>query len=1788
MTAPVQQDQDALETARELARAGIPVFAAPPDDSPVGFRLPSRWQQTEPDPARADEWQPGWAMCAVMGRGLDLVDLDLYAGADVTHLDGLVPRVYGSAQSASGGLHLFVATMGVRSKNGLFKGIDIKAGDAEGKGRGFAFIAPTVKKSKSTGQPGTYIWVQLPDTAGLAHAGQDTTGAALAAVLTAKKTGVTPLNGNTPAGANGSSNGTGGVQAFMSQQNSPWADIEGTLRAGRNDGVMRLAASLREREAWDLATAIAWMREQVWPRIDQGQSGHEFSEEEFEAVITAVWRQYPGPAEHVQQAAQLPDIPGGGVDLTDAYLVDRVAYYVLGSRYAWASGLGWLRWDSKRWETVTDEAVHDAVRGYFIWLHAEAARAGCDHTLLGRLSSLLSRARIAAVTALARGHPSVYCRAADFDAHPDLLNTPAGVVDLRTGDVNEHDPGLRLTKITSGNYRPGYTHPDWQLALTALDETPREWLRSRLGQAITGWPSSDGVMPVLQGSGENGKTCLTTDGPVVAFGDYAQVASPKLITSQQPGRSEHSTEMADLRGQRLLIGEELSEGRSIDVTALKRIQDVGMIKARYVHRDNISFPASHTLLITSNYIPVIAETDHGTWRRLALLRFPYTFRKPGQPCDGPLDRPGDPELKSRLRRGESGQHDAIVTWVIDGAKAWYERGMIDVSPPPPVAADTLEWRISADRILGFWLEHLEADHGSCILATEMLDAFNAWIGRNGHAAWARETFAPRFAAHEETARNGVEERRTTHLEHLSRWPYGGLFQAENSTPKQATAWLGVRWKTDADQAKNSRFADLAHPQTNVPSGPTQETFAEGSARPASKITKPGASPDPVAEVAEPRPDTASDQAPAAGSPPDAEPPAATERKQKVKPRKREGPDPELTGPVLALPALVLRDGQVISCSLADAAKLAAYAELTVDVETAGYPVGHPFYALRTVQLGDERIAVVFDAADPEQQTVIRDVLAGAQVLHAHSAAADLVPLQQAGLCGMSAWDRMADTVIPAKLADPAMSGSDADALKELAGDVLGDYAVSPGANEARKKLFASGGWLTETKALTEVARSGWAQVDSRCETMIRYAASDVLDTAALARVLPAPDPVIAAREQAVQAMCARVSHRGLQLDAGHIAKLIAEHTAGKADAGERVNAAGIDNPGSAQQVGRALAELGVILPRTRPSVTHPDGQPSAAEAVLAPLAAAGGEAGQLAGDVLAYRDHATVLGLTLEPFRLFCEHGDARVRPVIYTLGTDTGRMSCVRPNLQQLKRTGGLRACITADDGMVIISADFQAVELRTAAALAGDENLYRMILEGDDLHWKIARQVWGQDATKAHRYNAKRGVFGRLYGAGIPKIATTLGISETEARAVADTLDALAPGVARWSAGLQKYVRDGGTSFTAYSGRVIWLDRRQPHKGANYCIQGTAREFLADGMLRWKDTRWGDSVLLPVHDEVLAVVVTTPGADQASVQRDIARILPAGAEVVTGRTLINEQTTDINQALSVFSTALVIFALIALFVGGFTIFNTFSITVGQRTRELALLRIVGASRRQVFRSVLAEAAIVGLVASVVGLGLGVLAAKGLVALLSGFGVSLPSGSLVFSLRTVIVGLVVGIGVTVISAISPARRAVRIPPVAALPTQMAESEISSGRRGVVGGGCVVVGVAVLGIGLAASTVALVGVGAVGIFIGVGMLAPIVARPMASAIGRPVASLSGVSGRLGRENSMRNPRRTAQTAAALMVGLALVSAMSVFGASLSKSTTNSIDNAVSADLVVTGPSSGFPNRRSRPSPTSRA
>ena len=305
----------------------------------------------------------------------------------------------------------------------------------------------------------------------------------------------------------------------------------------------------------------------------------------------------------------------------------------------------------------------------------------------------------------------------------------------------------------------------------------------------------------------------------------------------------------------------------------------------------------------------------------------------------------------------------------------------------------------------------------------------------------------------------------------------------------------------------------------------------------------------------------------------------------------------------------------------------------------------------------------------------------------------------------------------------------------------------------------------------------------------------------------------------------------------------------------------------------------------------------------------------------------------------------------------------------------------------------------------------------------------------------------------------------------------------------------------------------------------------------------------------------------------------MPPGVEVITSQQVADESAEAVGQALGFFSTALLVFAGIALFVGGFIILNTFSILVAQRTRELALLRALGASRRQVMTTVIIEAFAVGLFAAVVGLSLGVLVAIGLQNLLKAFGIDLPASGVVLKPRTFIASFVVGVGVTVISSISPARRASRIPPMAALRGGAEDHGGSLRRRTIAGAVVTAVGMAALLRGLFGGGISLVGLGAALVFVGVALLSPVVARPMARGIGAPLMFMARIASRrskqsspiaskLGRQNAMRNPRRTAATSAALTVGLGLVACVSVLAASIKASAAEIVDDYLAADFII--------------------
>jgi putative ABC transport system permease protein len=323
---------------------------------------------------------------------------------------------------------------------------------------------------------------------------------------------------------------------------------------------------------------------------------------------------------------------------------------------------------------------------------------------------------------------------------------------------------------------------------------------------------------------------------------------------------------------------------------------------------------------------------------------------------------------------------------------------------------------------------------------------------------------------------------------------------------------------------------------------------------------------------------------------------------------------------------------------------------------------------------------------------------------------------------------------------------------------------------------------------------------------------------------------------------------------------------------------------------------------------------------------------------------------------------------------------------------------------------------------------------------------------------------------------------------------------------------------------------------------------------------------------------VVAEDGASLAALQRGVQDVLPDGAEVITGATLAGEAQEQVTEGLGFFRTALLVFAFVALFVGAFIIFNTFAIIVAQRTRELALLRALGATARQVTTSVVVEAVVVGVVSSAVGVLAGIGIAMALRALLNATGFDLPASGTVILPRTVFVSIIVGSLVTLVSAIVPARRAARVAPVEALREAQDRPGRSLRFRLVSGAIVLALGLVPLLYGLfgtPSNALQLVGFGVALTFIGVAMLTPMIARPVARVLGAPIRR-TGVPGKLGMENAMRNPRRTAATASALMIGLGLVVFVAVFGASAKASVSATLDRTLRADFMLTSPTfSGF-------------
>lgn len=1055
-------------------------------------------------------------------------------------------------------------------------------------------------------------------------------------------------------------------------------------------------------------------------------------------------------------------------------------------------------------------------------------------------------------------HPLVI-RTEDLDTEPDVIwcagqairiGAPLTAAGLGPETPHMHSVPALPTAVPT---------PAWNAFIAAMwpDEEVAEWALRVLSVGFTG--HSDAVLPILCGPAGHGKSKLM--GRLLALlGGYGTKASNTLI---QPSLGNPDVAKAELQGVRLAWLDEGPGAGKASVEALKDLTGGGLVYAAAKYRAPIRFQPTHTLVITMNGEPEIH--DDGLARRARII-----------PCEGDQDAIG--RTFDALMLAWQSEAPGVLAQLLGYAAAYIAdwRSVGHDRAPLTVRERISEISESQD-VIGRWLlERTQPDE----TGTRSSDLYAAF------REYARQfpEFERRQPAANQWGKRLDEEGYGVHRKPRNiKWRplrLGGGGDYEWSTPLQTAGGVTgavtggvtgpVTGLNPPNPQENRQAVTGVTPQSLTNAGGGSSSSSGGNNRDSSVTPVPRNTPPPAVP------------APARPSPgeglvwcPDCPDAVGVTQAGKIRAHKAEtgfkceGAGKRAPGVLtkserariekvaaaegewIGLPAAMRRGEQPRAVTFDEVRAILAQClernggVLAVDVENTARPIGHPEYAARTCQLGDWAEGVDLDLADPQQREIVRWALGAAAELNAHNATADLAPLAHLGLIDYrEAFGRMVDTAVRMKLADPASVGNEAG-LKDVSPAVLGPAAVTPAADAARKALFEAMGCLTEVKPDTPLAKNGWAQVKSGCATMVRYAISDVLDCAAVRRVIPAPEAAVDARERRVQVITAPTAFAGVVLDPGQVSAQISEREPVVDDLGRKLAAAGLENARSPKQVLDAFATRGVQLPDStkftlqKVVAMHPD------EGIRA-----------MAADVLAYRKDAVFLSTFLRPWREQCERGDGVIRPTIYTLGADTGRMSSVRPNAQNLPKKGGARECWTAGPGKKIIRADMSSVEVRVIAALSQDPHLMAMLAQGLKLHDKIAELVFGPGYTETQRGWAKNGVFAHFFGAGLEKIAVTIQAPLEVAAAVVQALGQVAPGVQAWADQVKAAVRGGMSQYRTYSGRVIHLDTSQPHKAVNYLVQGTARELLVDTLLAWDVGPYAGGVIIPVHDEVIAIV--------------------------------------------------------------------------------------------------------------------------------------------------------------------------------------------------------------------------------------------------------------------------------------------------------------------------------------------
>ena len=754
---------EGLHLAQQLIDAGFPVVVCRPHmhrrcpgRCDRELDQPARWNLITADRCDLSSFRPGTdTLALVTGHGVDVVDVDTKDGG---RLDILPPyQRFGRHQTPSGGFHDFVRSTGLGKISPLKLPTghvgDYCGGTASGAGRMLAYLPGS---SRPKYRQSSYVVLEPLDLDALLDSEPDDD--LVDALMGAGGT----FLGHTahPAAAQAQ------VAAFLADHESVMADPCRYGRKALAEILARAPQSSGGRHAWMVASACRLVElclagcctsEDLHQLVDRLRHiKPEGGTDPWAAVGWAVGnaRASTRCRRHAPRAAG-EDERTGSVDrlqqgrLRSIPLGRRLALEQLVGRFIFAPDLGWLRWDGRRWsecprEAIMAEAATWAEEFIIDLLRTGAPREDVDFALRYREVRQVEQLVAGAKTA---GSP-ILVDASQLDQHRDLLNVQNGVVDLQTGELLPHDPGLLLTKMAGTDYRPDARHRDWDTALSSLpdDETAR-WLQIYLGTACSGWPTMEDVITVWNGGGANGKSTLLHS-CAAALGNgptgHARTVAKTLLTGR---RQEHPTQVMDLRGLRLAIMEETGEDHHLETVRLKELIGTETLKARAMYKNFVEFSASHTLVLTTNHRPLVTDTDHGTWRRLSLIPFTHTYGT------GKGELAPDPGLRQRLINGPE-QREAVLAWLVAGAKAWYSRHRTLPALPASVVKATKEWRIACDVVLAFAEEWLIFEADARVEVEEVRATFNAWLEMPA-PRWPRQSFRERVTTHPVLRQRGL-------------------------------------------------------------------------------------------------------------------------------------------------------------------------------------------------------------------------------------------------------------------------------------------------------------------------------------------------------------------------------------------------------------------------------------------------------------------------------------------------------------------------------------------------------------------------------------------------------------------------------------------------------------------------------------------------------------------------------------------------------------------------------------------------------------------------------------------------------------------------------------------------------------------------------------------------------------------------------------------------------------------------------------------------------------------------